>query len=554
MKLLKKKSFWIILVIIIVIGVIVVSVMNKGQKGPEYTTAKVEQGTLKQTVSATGSIESATEIDLNFKSSGKLGYLSVKVGDEVIQGQLLASQESSYQASQVANNQAAVDVAQSNLDKVLAGASGEDIGVSQKSVESAEATLVAKQTALSNLQASELVEMANLRDTALTNLNNKYFIGTSVLETVDDTLDYEDAQNTLSINNLSLLSTVNSSYPSAVTNLAGVQPFINQAELSKDDSDIIFAIDQLKVVLNEISTLAGQTFEVLQNTTLSPTLSLTELDTLKSGIATEQTNLNTALNTLQTDKNNLLNTTQDFENSIATAVDDLASAQAALNLAEAQLDLKMAGPRDFEIAYYQAQLNQAKANLQASYSNLSDYSVRAPVNGTITEINSEVGEQTSLATPVIMMIAESNLQIEVDIPESDIAKISVGDKSEITLDAFGDDTIFNGSITFIDPAATIIQDVVYYKVKVSFEETEEDVKPGMTANIDILTMEKADVLMIPSRAVKKIDGQQMVQVLENGQAVDKEVVTGFKGDDTMLEIISGLEEGEDVITYIKNGK
>jgi len=553
MKIFKKKSFWIIIVILVIGGAAGVSALNKGSNTAEYVTALVEKGMLTQTVSATGSVESATEIEFGFETAGKLSFLNTKVGEQVKRGQVLASLDSSYQSSQVANYQAAVAVAQANLDKELAGASGEDIEVSQKKVESAEATLAAKETALDNLEASHLVELDNFRNTSIDTLNNKYFVGVNALQIIDDTLSFEDAQDTLSLQNLSLLTLYNNTYPITVTNLENTQPYIDSAEASKADNDIIFAIDQLKISIAEISSLAELAYEILQNTTLSPDLSVTELDGLKADIATEQTNLNTALTALQTSKNNLVNADQEYKNQVKSAQDEIASAQAALAVAQAELQLKMAGPRDFTIDYYQAQLAQAQANLNAAYSKLGDYRIVAPVDGTITEINNEIGEQVSLSDKPIKMIGESNLQIEVDIPESDIAKVKNGDLAEITLDAFGDSRVMQGSVTFIDPAATFIQDVVYYKVKVSFNEQEEGVKPGMSANVDIITMQKDDVLMIPSRAVKKLNGDQVVEVLENGVVIEKKVTTGFRGDEAMQEILSGLSEGEEVITYTKNG-
>lgn len=554
MKIFKKKWFWIVLILIILGGGGAYAMISNNQKSTTvYTTAKVTKGNLTQTVSATGSVESATDINLNFKITGRLNYLGVKAGDLVKTGQVLARLEAANASSQVANSQAAVAVAQANLDKVLAGASSQDISVSEKSVESAEATLTAKNNNLTNLEATRDLTMSNLRETAINDLNSKYFVALNSLQVIRDTLDYDDAEDTLGINNLAMLSTVNQNYPVAVVNLNAIPSFIDQAEQNKTNDNIILAIDNLKNVLNEISTLADQMSQVLQATTLTQYFSFTELDGLKSDIVTEQTNLSTAISTLQTDRNNILNNQLDYDNKIKVAQDEVTSAQAALNLAQAQLDLKKVGPRDFEISYYRAQLQQAQANLQAAYATLADYTLTAPTNGTITKINTEKGEQSSLTTPVLTMMAESNLQIEVDIPESDIAKIKVGDQANITLDAFGEDVIFNGTITFIDPAATIIQDVVYYKVKVSFNEKNENVKPGMTANVDVKTSEKDNVLMIPARAIKEKDGKKLVQVLINGQPQDREITIGLSGDEAMTEVISGLTEGEEVITFVKNG-
>ena len=156
--------------------------------------------------------------------------------------------------------------------------------------------------------------------------------------------------------------------------------------------------------------------------------------------------------------------------------------------------------------------------------------------------------------PVISMIGESGLEIEVDVPEADITKVKVGNEAVITLDAYGDDIKFKGNVVFIDPAETVIQDVVYYKVKVSLVDNENyEIKPGMTANVDIVTAEKDNVLVIPGRAVKQND-TKYVEVLEEGVPQRREVKVGLRGDGGLVEIISGLKEGEEVITFVNNKK
>jgi HlyD family secretion protein len=185
---------------------------------------------------------------------------------------------------------------------------------------------------------------------------------------------------------------------------------------------------------------------------------------------------------------------------------------------------------------------------------MSDTMIKAPVDGIITKITVDVGEQASASQPAISMIGLSNTQIKVDVPESDITKLKVGDTVEITLDAFGNDQIFNGTVTFIDPASTVISEVIYYKVTVGFNVEDEKIKSGMTANLTILTNSKDNALVVPSRAVSARGDIRFVQVLENNKPVEKEVQVGLKGDDGLWEISSGLNAGEKIIISTKNGK
>ncbi|MFH1111442.1 MAG: efflux transporter periplasmic adaptor subunit, partial [Patescibacteria group bacterium] len=99
-----------------------------------------------------------------------------------------------------------------------------------------------------------------------------------------------------------------------------------------------------------------------------------------------------------------------------------------------------------------------------------------------------------------------------------------------------------------------VSDVIYYEVTIMFDNQDERIKPGMTANIDVLTADKKNVLVAPLRAVKYSEaGQTYVEVLEQGQIKRQEVSIGLKGDNGLVEIKSGLQAGQQVITFKSNG-
>jgi len=147
-----------------------------------------------------------------------------------------------------------------------------------------------------------------------------------------------------------------------------------------------------------------------------------------------------------------------------------------------------------------------------------------------------------------------HFEINVDVPETNVVKIRVGENAIITFDALGSDTKFTGKVVSIDPSAVIVRDVVYYKVKITIDDTHNELlKPGMTCNILIQTDSRENVLYLPSRAILTRPGtnQKYVRVLDqNNQVVEKDVVTGLKADDGLVEILSGLEENETVILKI----
>jgi HlyD family secretion protein len=476
--------------------------------------------------------------------------LLAKPGDKVTVGQKLAQLESRSLQSQIADARARLKKAQADYDKIIAGASSQDIQVSEDTVAQKRQAVTAAENDLATLSSTRETELNNLKDTSITVFNNEIISAQTALDKIDDTLKDDKILVNLPAKDTNLLSQAQLNESQSIISLSTDR---NQSlTLNNNSANLttINSLDHLKVTLNLISTTLTQTLSVLNVTLTSSALTETEIETLKTNIRTQQASVSTAINSLQTAKTNWTNRIVYFDDQIKNAEDAVANNKTALQIAESQLNLKASPPRQFEINAAQALKDQAQAALSLAAAKLNEAVITAPLNGTITKNNYELGEQTSLATPVIEMIGESKLQIEVDIPESDIAKVITGQQVEVTLDAFGDEEIFVGSVTFVDPAETVIQDVVYYKVNVQLDEQDERKKPGMTANVIIVSEEKPDVLYIPTRAIKASNGDKYVEVLENEEVIKKTVTVGLRGDQG-TEIMSGLREGEMVITFVK---
>jgi len=545
-----KKRVIIISTIAIII-LIVVSISLKGNK-IDYVTAQVDYGTIQQSVDVTGSIESSQAIDLNFKTSGRLQSLNVSAGDQVVAGQVLATLEAGALQSRVTDAQSALLEAQANHDKLLSGATSEDVQISQINVDQKHQAYTTAENNLTNLKLQAETELRNLKNTAIITLGNEIIDGGSALETIKNTLNSEDAEDTLGILDMNSLTLAEASRSLAINSVADAELAVSAVFEYSPDQQVLDTLDQVVSALKDVRDCLNDVFNVLENTIVSTDLTQTELDALTAGIQAEQATISTARTNLQTVESNWTNKQIYYQDQISRAEDSLQSAQDNLRLAEAQLALKQADPQSYEITASQARVTKAQASLSLALANLGDTIIRAPVAGVITKVNQKIGEQTSLAQPVVAMIGESALEIEVNIPESDISKIKVGQVVEITLDSFGDEVIFPGAVTFINPAETIIQDVVYYEVKVQFTNSSEDIKPGMTANVVIVTSIKEDVLRLPLRALKQKNGDRYVEILVNDELQEKIIMTGLRGDD-YIEILEGLSESDEVITYVKNG-
>jgi len=137
-----------------------------------------------------------------------------------------------------------------------------------------------------------------------------------------------------------------------------------------------------------------------------------------------------------------------------------------------------------------------------------------------------------------------------NISEVDIGIIDLGQPVNITFDAFSEEE-FSGRVIEINPAETLIQGVVYYKIKTAMEMENKKIKPGMTANLIITTDSRENVLILPQRAVTEKEGKKLVKIPENKGYKEVEVETGLRGSQGEIEIISGLKQGDIVITFIK---
>jgi multidrug efflux pump subunit AcrA (membrane-fusion protein) len=174
--------------------------------------------------------------------------------------------------------------------------------------------------------------------------------------------------------------------------------------------------------------------------------------------------------------------------------------------------------------------------------------VYAPIAGTVTALNVEDGDvvgSTDSTRAYATIIDLGRIQVAITVAESDIASVEVGQKAVITFDALPDLTL-TGKVRSIDYSGTNSEGVVSYEVLVTPDTTNAGVKGGMTVSVDLITAVAADVLAVPSSAVKTSSSGSYVQVLENGQPTDVPVEVGLTTD-SYVEIVSGLTEGQEII-------
>ncbi len=181
--------------------------------------------------------------------------------------------------------------------------------------------------------------------------------------------------------------------------------------------------------------------------------------------------------------------------------------------------------------------------------------ITSPVSGTIKSVTIAEGMNIGAAETAsgaranqrVATIGTKGLPIATfNISEIDVSSVKPGQKAIITIDSLGEIT-FTGEVVSVDRVGTATSGVVNYPVIIRFDTSSEQVLPNMTASVSIIIATKADVLLVPSSAVQTQAGQFMVKVLKDGQQESVPVEVGLSSD-TQTEIVSGLSDGDEVIT------
>lgn len=273
-----------------------------------------------------------------------------------------------------------------------------------------------------------------------------------------------------------------------------------------------------------------------------------------------------------------------LENERDTTRDALQSAQYNLQVAQAAYNLAAAGVSDSSVQSARAQvvnaqvtvdkqpvqiqllqiaLSQAQLQLESAQRTLAEMTLVAPVSGTVTAVNIKADETTAGETAVVLSDLNT-LVVDINLDETDVISVSVGQEAIVTLDAFSNVQI-TGTVTSIAPVAEVQSGVVLYPVTVRLGSTHVSARAGMTADVEIVTASRENALIAPLRAIHSINGQSFVlRKVEGPSATPSgpqrpgaggnalQVPAGFElvpvtlglTNDTDVEITSGLSEGD----------
>jgi len=225
----------------------------------------------------------------------------------------------------------------------------------------------------------------------------------------------------------------------------------------------------------------------------------------------------------------------------------LLQAENALKEAESELEsAKFSSPKNV-VERKERELQERKLEFQLKRKDLEDTVLKAPFSGMVSKIYVEKGEiisgeTVSASKRILRLIDTSRLFAEVAADEVDIAQIRLGQRAQVTIDAYPDE-IFAGKVVYIAPETTTSQGLVVVEVKIELEKADPRLKPGFTANADIIIGEAKNVLLLPIEAISENERGNFVMVSKEGSPASRKVKLGIS-DETNVEIKGGLEEGE----------
>lgn len=219
----------------------------------------------------------------------------------------------------------------------------------------------------------------------------------------------------------------------------------------------------------------------------------------------------------------------------------LEAAKATVKVREAKLETLKNGPLAEDVQVARAQLAESQQALQVADEQSKEATVKAPFAGVITAVNAEQG-QTVGANGVVNLVSDG-LEIRVDLDESNLADLELGQSAILTSSAFGGKS-FQGRLTDIGAAVDQARGIV--TVKITPDNPPDWLRPGQTVNINLVTNEKVDRLVVPSTAVLRQGSRSVVLIVEDGRIVEKPVLTRPAVADG-IPISSGVTETDQVI-------
>lgn len=474
-------------------------------------------------VSGTGRVSAEEELRLSFEIPGVIEEVFVSEGDAVKKGDKLVILNTDLRESEVNQAEANLKASEARLEELKSGLTSVDLKAAESKVKLAEISLENTKESLEDIRETEETKVENARESLLTSNLEAKFIGEDyssdysydppVISGTFTGVDFGEYRLTL------YRSQTESGYS-----------FRYQTDLESDGIGTVSVLVPQKLGNKGLSIIFPENFA--RNSDVEWVIEIPNQDS--SGYSL----LSQAYETAKENRDKLVKEAErrvrDAEIAYESALADFASVTS--------------GVRSEQIEAQSAVVEQAEIALTVANTNLDKSTLRAPIDGYVNVKHLSIGEAVSPGLTVFSLVTGGELHLNINIPEVDVANLSIGDLAIVKFDAFLGES-FEAIVTHIQTVADDSSGVATFKTRLDFKDFDERIKVGMTADVDIITSKKEDVVAVPGRALIQMDEKTYVRLIEDGFLVYRQVERGLRGSDGWVEVVSGLKAGERIITY-----
>ncbi len=525
-----KRGKKIIIIVLVVAALIIVGklIIDGSQRLPgnldnsNLAIAEVTRGNLNVTVSGNGKAEFSEREELIAETIGEISKVNVVDGDPVKKGDVLAQIDMSD----------AISAKEDEIKQLKNGINIQQVNVKEKARELDEIRKTKDNITITSSYTGILSELSvRVGDNMST---DQRFGAINDNSKVKLTLQFEKGK----IENLKLGHKVNVYLIDYLDKDVKTSGEVISITNSQDGGQVIADVEVILEGKDGFEAGANASFSVIANDTLVPPLrtgKIEWIDTYK-------------LTSSESGK---------VKEVFVEQGDDISKGDAIFVLENKNIDL------DIEKAQYvldgaQIELDSLNEQLSRLNDDLNDLHadslIESPIDGTVSDLDIAEGDDIKVGKVIAVVSTYSKVMIPIQIDELDITQVKVGQSAEVTLDAFERKT-FVGTVDKVAIEGLNNMGIGSFEVVIRLSDSDsEEIKPGMSANVEILVSEKADTLLLPIEAVRKIDGQYMVNIVKRdvieGTDINQEDMIPVKVglvSDSFVEILEGLSEGDEVI-------
>lgn len=565
----------IILLLIIGGGYFGYSTLTKSATEVRYVLAQVQKGTIVVSVSGSGQVSASDQVDIKPKVSGDVVYVGVKKDQEVKAGTLLVQIDAREAQRAVSDAEIALESAKINLEELLAGSDAQSLLQAQNALAQAERDLEKAEKTYENIETDAESTLVSAYEDGYSDVSTSFFSLSGYMKDLHDVMGTEKSELEHVDSYAIILGADSPLIQKLLDDYYQARDLYNKnfkffGEVFRDDDrDTVYRLinDTLETTkaISRAFESARHLYDAISAASYTRYFISATIDKMQPKIESGLPSIFSIITSLQKTIDTIDSTVQDTPDKIKDAQLALESAKEKLEGKKLELEEILAGADPLDIRTQQNTVAQKEAALTTAKEKLADCFVRAPFDGIAAEVNVKKGDSISSSAAIATLITNQRIA-EITQNEIDVAKIKIGQKVTLTLDAVEDLTL-TGEVIEVDTLGTVSQGVVNYNVQIAFDTQDDRVKPGMSVSAGIITEAIQNVLLVPNSAVKTQGDTNYVETLENipasGQLSasalnsagitsatppqQKQIEIGLSND-TMTEITSGLKEGDRVVT------